>query len=259
MKGLLHYLSIVCPEFNRQTMSADMISDYLKKRGANFKEVTSVQLIAEVDKLEKNGDILPEEAQKAREDAAKFVSHLRFEIDPENGGKPTIIFNPKADDAKRHFGLGHEWGHLALHSFLKDRLSEDMARQTESVMQILYGILEIEADYFANLLLIPDAMLERFVEEARTIIKDGDRGKLLDLKRKIYKFCVANTKRLLKLEEISPRAEVAIRLRILRFLWSIEEEMIIQSKHFDFSDLDLAEDVAVNPYTHYIEIKKLSR
>lgn len=129
---------------------------------------------------------------------------------------------------------------------------EDLDKNEEGIKELL-GLLEYEADYFSNILLIPDSFFEEYKIEAMQILKGGTREEIYIFKEKIFQDYLEETRRALKLEdeELPKRAQLNIMLRIHNFFSQIEEHMIICCGRFNIKNSDLTK--IKSPYSAYVD------
>lgn len=207
-------------------------------------------------KIEERFRVTEEEYEQAKKEARTFVSMLRFEVGEDKESGATIYFNDDLSEPREYFALAHELGHYLMHGFKREPLPDD-EKLDGPTRERWYGVLEVEADCFANHILIVDKEFDKYKKDIRDALQVGDRQRLENVKAKIYTFYKELTiKRLPPIPSISRRAEVALRLRILRLVWAIEEEMTILSEECDFNLADLDIKSSKDPYIHYADLKK---
>ena len=133
-----------------------------------------------------------------------------------SAGAPVIGVNSRHSETRRRFTVAHELGHLLLHagqSVTFDREFRVSLRSEESSTGV--DLEEVEANFFAASLLMPDAML--MADDRTRTIELEDAEALSDLARTFHVSTQAMTLRLARL--IDRRGRSALSGRNARFLF----------------------------------------
>jgi Zn-dependent peptidase ImmA (M78 family) len=101
-------------------------------------------------------------------------------------------------DRQYHFTLAHEFGHISLHKYIYSNINikslEDWRQFRREVDMNEYRNLEIQANNFAGLLLVPQSVLQRtFNEELRNLARSFRKAEGERMKRSDYLQYVIDT------------------------------------------------------------------
>jgi len=145
------------------------------------------------------------------------------------------------------FALAHEMGHFFLHPFLRDNMFN--SKEIEKSKKKILGRFEMEADHFANMVFLPDRIMnDHFENNVREALTKNNACDLQDLFVEIFKFCLEFTKQKLdiRVNSLPKRAILNLKFRSNRYVCRLREQLLISNYNYaDAFDLSL---VNKNPF-----------
>jgi Zn-dependent peptidase ImmA (M78 family) len=193
MRSIIKYLEIIYEGFNKEILT-----------------LSDLEIIA-------NNERISIKPVRVKND---FNGFLCYGYPHARSVYPTIFYNANKTNPQKYFEIAHEFAHYFLHSFKKNDLTEDENEK-------LKNILELEANLFASMVLYPDQLLEKhFGKKIRELIKSEDGAQALsELREEIRDFMEKQLSHFLR-EKPPERMIRIIPVRIIRFIRSIEEDMV---------------------------------
>jgi len=236
MNGFLKYLTYLIPGFNKETLTLPLFTKLISEEGILLRPIQLDALSSALDSKEK---------------AAQFKSYLCYGEGDNFSPRPILYYNSSHSDARIWFYLGHEFGHYCLHPFLGEGLDAIEEIPPEELEEFL-GLLEVEADHLANLILLPDTFLHSFYDEVKDMICNAQKQDLVALKKRMYEACLKKICGILTIDQdkIPERARLNLKVRVHKFISNIEEQLIIFFDTFDCSQMD--HSLLDRPYAKYL-------
>lgn len=238
IRGAINYLYLKYPEygFKKRPVKAEELLLVLKQEGVDVVTVTTTKMAKVVD----------------CKTADKFVAYLSYGEDTINVSKPTLFVNDSSSYGKKWFGISHELGHFLMHRFI-DRVYDRDIPMTNGIKGFR-GRIELEADLFANHVFMPDVIIEeKYGDEIRKIITNGNCSDLESITEGIYSFCIEYCSTVLSIEKkrINPRTSLIFKLRTTRFISGMHNELVILNH-----DVNNLWDLSLNnqQYTYGIDV-----
>lgn len=150
------------------------------------------------------------------------------------GKRPTVYVcgtdprGSKNEDAAAGFSLAHEIGHYFVAPYLEfiDMSSpEDLDEEEKELL----GYSELEADQFAVAALVPARYLRQIFRKAviDALFGDNSATDLVVIRKDVFEYCKEQNLAILTGNGLSANAERNLKIRALRFIHSVVEQMIV--------------------------------
>jgi len=233
--GTFTYLQFKYPDFgfNERPVQYDELWEVFKDQGVDIIEV-------ERDDLDKKVD-----PQKTKD----FISYLCYGEAGISVTHPVVFLDKSRERPVKWFALAHEMGHYFLHPFLRDNMFN--SDEIEKKKDYIVGRFEKEADHFANMVLLPDSMLDKYFEETvRELITKNSTCNFPQVFVDIFNRCIEITSEVIgvPIESFPKRAVLNLKFRANRYVCRIREQLLIS--HYDADDPLNLSLRGLNPFPH---------
>ena len=227
IKSIIAYLYIKYPKipFKKEPVAYEQLVYVLEDHGVNVIQVEENQIdkYAERDVIE------------------NFHSYLCYGEGITSSSSPFLIINKSKSWQIKWFAIAHEMGHFFLHGFFSNLLPSPTVVIGKERYNSVMGRVEMEADNFANLLLLPDSLLDgKFENEVRfALTKNDNEIDLQEIFKKIYSFCLDQSSEFLQINKFPPRAVLNLKIRAHRYISELREKLLL-SYHDDRNPYQLS-------------------